>query len=145
MKRRLFALFFVFSALMLTACRQEGQALTVSDAWALPAPAGGNSAVYFVIDNPMDQADTLLAASADIAQSVELHRSEMSEEGTMSMHHHNQVEVPPKSRVAFEPGGLHVMLIDLPQNLESGEVFPVTLSFQSAGEIQLDVTVRETP
>lgn len=143
MRRLISALTALLLANYLAAC--QPRALSVADPWARPASAGSNGAVYFVIDNPTNQADRLLSASSNIAEHVELHISVMDEQGTMGMHHQEEgVEVPARTKVAFEPGGLHVMLVDLPQDLQEGDNFPLTLTFQNAGEIQLDVTVKES-
>ena len=42
----------------------------------------------------------------------------------------------------FEPGGYHVMLIDLVKPLEVGQTVPVTLTFAKAGTIEVTATVR---
>lgn len=118
------------------------KALSVTQAWARPGVAGGNSAVYFVIDAG-NQADTLLKASSDVAAAVELHQSQMGEDGTMKMAAQENVPIPANTRVTFEPGGLHVMLIGLKDDLNSGDAFQVTLTFEKAGDITLDVPVKE--
>ena len=68
--------------------------------------------------------------------------SEMSSDGTMSMHHQMSVPIPAGEEVAFEPGGLHVMLINLQRDLNDGETISLVLKFKNAGEMQLEVPVR---
>lgn len=145
MKRMWIPLLFGLLAGMLAACGGASQALAlnIEDVWARPGSTGGNGAVYFVIDNPTGEADSLLRASGDIAQSVELHESVMKDDGTMSMVPQEQVPVAAGSQVAFKPGGLHVMLVNLQQDLAPGDQFPLTLTFQNAGEIEIQATVRE--
>ncbi len=50
--------------------------------------------------------------------------------------------VPAGGEVAFEPGGLHVMLLDLPEPLEEGETFDLTLTEDDGDEITVSVEVR---
>jgi copper(I)-binding protein len=95
-----------------------------------------------MIDNPTGEDDQLLSASSDIAQAVEIHKSSMHE-GVMKMEKQDFVPVPAGEQVIFEPGGLHIMLIGLHQPLNSGDTFTLTLNFDIAGEITLDVTVKE--
>jgi len=114
--------------------------LQVKDAWARPGLAGGNSGAFFVIDNP-GAADTLLSASSDVANAVELHKTVM-EDGVMQMIQQNSVPVP-KGETAFAPGGLHVMLIGLNNDLPVGDSFDVTLNFEAAGEQTITVEVKE--
>ena len=123
-------------------CTSGGE-LTITDIWARPASAGGNGAAYFVIDNPTGQADILLGARSDISEAVEMHLSSMDANGVMSMQPQNTVDVPAKSQVEFKPGSLHLMLIRLKEDLRIGKTFPVTLIFEQAGEVTIQVEVKE--
>jgi hypothetical protein len=133
----------VFSALaaILVACGPADGQLRVSDIWARPGLAGGNSAVYFVIHNETAGTDTLLSASSDVAGAVELHMTSM-QDGNMQMMHQQEVPLP-TGKTEFKPGGLHVMLIGLNQDLNPGDMFSLTLDFVTAGVIPLEVTVSE--
>ena len=53
------------------------------------------------------------------------------------------VPVNAGGQVAFQPGGLHVMLVGLQQDLQPGDHFTITLNFEKAGPVNLDVAVRE--
>jgi copper(I)-binding protein len=117
--------------------------LSVENIWSRPANQGGVGAVYFVIDNPTSQPDALFGASSDIAESVEMHMSMMQEDSTMSMAHQDAVPIPANSTVEFEPGGLHIMLVNLSRDLNSGDQFKITLNFQNAGDMILDAEVME--
>lgn len=151
---------------ILTGC--ASQEISITGAWARPGLQDGNTAVYFRIDNLTGETDVLLSAKADIAAAVELHRSmlvsleqavemeggismgsgsmegdedQMGEEMVMVMQQQEKVPVPDGETVVFEPGGLHVMMIGLMDDLGEGETFPLTLVFQNFGEITLDVPV----
>ncbi len=117
--------------------------LQVIDPWARPGTVGGNSAVYFTIDNPAAQADTLLSAAGDIAGEVELHLSKPGMDGVMMMEQQASVPVAGNSAVFFAPGGLHVMLIGLNQELLAGESFVLQLQFENRGEVTVTVPVEE--
>ena len=45
----------------------------------------------------------------------------------------------------LKPGGLHVMLMDLKKPLEGGAKFPLTLKFERAGEVTVEVDVQPNP
>jgi hypothetical protein len=139
--KRLIFLSLLAVALLLSACGGSNS-LAVTDVWARPGNADGNSAIYFIV-TPGSQADTLLSASSDVAMMVELHESKMTEEGTMMMQKQVNVPIPTGGKVAFKPGGLHVMLMGLKNDLKVGDQFKVTLTFEQAGQISLDVTVKE--
>lgn len=137
-----FALCVVVVVLALSAC-VSNQSLNVTDVWARPGIAGGNSAVYLTISNP-GRADAVLGAQSDAAAQVELHQTKMEQSGAMAMHHQESIAIPAGGQVKFEPGGLHVMLTNLRHDLKAGDAFSVTLKFQNAGERTLHVRVRES-
>ena len=56
----------------------------------------------------------------------------------------NGLPLPADETVSLEPGGYHVMLIDLVDPLETGEEFELTLDFENADDMTLTVTVAET-
>lgn len=135
-------IWLMIPAILLFAGCQAGGSLKISDAWARPALAGGNGGVFFTANNSTGEDDTLLTASSDIADAVEVHLSTM-EEGVMKMEKQDRVLFPAGEETAFQPGELHVMLIGLHQDLTAGDSFPVTLVMEKAGEIHLDVVVKE--
>jgi len=132
---------FAFLAGVLAACGAAGSGeFQVTEVWARPGLAGGNSAIFFKIENP-GTADLLLSASSDVAGAVELHKTVM-QDGAMQMVH--QLNVPVLTgETVFKPGDLHVMLIDLENDLNPGDTFTLVLKFETAGEKTLDVVVRE--
>jgi copper(I)-binding protein len=119
------------------------EVLSVEDGWARPGFQGDNSAIYLTIRNPKDQADILIEARSEVAKTTEIHLSKMDSAGIMTMEHQDQVPIPATDLVEFSPGGLHVMLVNLVQDLSVGESFPVSLIFQEAGELSVDVEVKQ--
>ena len=138
--KKLFFLVTIFT-LTLTACSSD-QTLTVSDVWARPGIAGGNSGVFFTIDNPSGEPDRLLSAESDAADAVELHQTTMVDD-VMKMTPQEFVDIPANGQVIFQPGDLHVMLIGLHNQLNAGDSFELILTFENAGEITLTATVQE--
>jgi periplasmic copper chaperone A len=136
-------LFPFMISFFLGACQGSPGALSVEDAWARPGGTGSNSAVYFRIDNPTNREDTLLGASSAAAEQVEIHLSMMGADETMAMHPQESVPIPGRSQVTFEPGGLHVMLVDLQRDLLEGDQIDLILQFQEAGEVTLRVPVEQ--
>lgn len=120
-----------------------GDDLRVTDIWARPGQADGSTAIYMTIDNRRNQEDTLLSASCDAAGMTELHLSQMDAEGTMSMIHQENVPVPAGEKVEFKPGGLHVMLMGLKNDVNPGDSINCTLDFELAGAVQIEAPARE--
>ncbi len=115
--------------------------LTIDTPWsrATSAQAGG---AFMMIHNGGHHGDRLIGAESDLAGRVQVHMTIM-EDGVMRMRHaEDGVEVPAGGMAELKPGGFHVMLMGLKQPLEEGASFPVTLIFERAGEVTVEVQVR---
>lgn len=139
-----FGLSVLFLLMAAVGCqtKQEGT-LSINDAWSRPGMAGNNSAIYLIIDNATSQDDSLLSAECDAAETVELHLSSMDASGNMSMHPQEKISIPAGQKIEFKPGGLHIMLIDLKEELRPGQKINAALVFENAGKINLEVIVKE--
>ena len=122
----------------------QEEILQVRDAWARPAAQGGNGAIYFVIENHTSQTQEMIGVTADIASAVEMHESRMSGD-VMQMHQLDVVSIGRGAEAVFEPGGLHIMLIGLTQDLKTGDEIQITLDFKNYQDIQVTVPVQDTP
>ena len=132
----------VLCAAVLAACQSGAPGtLSIDDAWVRAAPAGENSAIYFVINNEAGEADTLMGVECDKAAVAELHMSKM-EDGKMTMAHQESVDVPQGQQVVFQPGGLHVMLMNLKEDMTAGQEFDIVLHFEKAGDVTVEASVR---
>ncbi|RME40924.1 MAG: copper chaperone PCu(A)C [Caldilineae bacterium] len=134
---------FALLLVVLAACGSRG--LTVSEAWARSSPANAKMGVlYFTIRNAGGQDDALTGIETTVAQKVELHRS-VHEGDAMKMEPvpGGRVTVPAGETVRFEPGGLHGMLVGLQTPLRAGDTFDITLHFEHAGAMTVQVEVRE--
>lgn len=120
-------------------------AIVIEEAWSRSTPQmmAGSGIAYMVIKNNGSQPDRLVASKTPAAAFSELHETSITEDGTMRMRgvKGGFIEIPPGGAVSLEPAGLHVMLIDLTDPLKSGTTFPLTLKFERAGEITIDVPV----
>lgn len=124
------------------ACNVGQKIISVQDSWARPGLKEGNSAVFLTIENNSDVDDLLLGVVSNIASSVELHKTVM-EDGVMKMKQQLSVPIPADEQIIFQPGDLHIMLIDLKSGLDVGDEFEVSLEFEHAGKINLTVIVKE--
>lgn len=129
-------------ALCVAACGGDGAGLVVTEA-RIGEPTGPHAAMYFTVENPTDGADVLEAASSDVASSIEIHETTVGADGTMGMQPlESPLEVDAGGTVVLEPGGLHLMLIDV-DRLEVGETASVTLQWQVAGDMEVEAEVVE--
>ncbi len=141
MKRIL--IFVLLSVMLLSACAPAAKDVEASDVWARTGMAEGNSAVYMMLVNGTSADDELLSASSDVADAVELHLSQLGENGEMQMIPQASIPLAAGTKVEFKPGGLHVMLIGLKQDLKAGDEFELTLHFKDHADITLKVIVKE--
>jgi len=102
---------------------------------------GANGAIYVTLTNTGTQADALLSASSDAAQTVELHEVK-NDGGVMKMRPVAKIDVPAGGKIEMKPGGYHVMLLGLKHDLKKGDKVPVTLKFERGGEVNAEATVR---
>lgn len=138
------ATFILLLILLITSACGNSDGIAVLDAWARPGFRGDNSAVYLTINNQTNQSDGLIGASSDVAGGTEIHLSSMDAAGTMTMERQDLVVIPAKDSIELAPGGLHIMLVILGKDLSVGDTFPVTLEFQRAGDITIEVEVRQS-
>ncbi len=136
-------LFLSACLLVLAACSAGG--LHAFEAWTRPTPQSDIAAVYFLIHNDSSQDDALLSASTDAARVVEMHEN-MSmgsgdSESTMMMPV-DRVDLPAGQEVIFEPGGRHLLLIDLTKELNTGDRFTLVLHFEHAVDMEVEVHVE---
>jgi len=136
------ALAMALMPLATTADDHPGMGLKVEQPWARATPGNApNGAAYLRVVNHGQQMDRLVGATSPVSRKVELHTHTM-EGGMMRMRQVSAVEVHPGEPAVFQPGGNHIMLIDLKAPLKEGESFPLTLVFDEAGQVTTEVTVQ---
>ena len=117
--------------------------LQIRHPWSRATPPGAKVGVgYLEIRNNGAQPDRLLSASTSVAKRVEMHITEQAGE-VAKMRQLRAFEVPGRERLTLEPGGAHLMLVDLVQPLKKGERFSMTLRFERAGELEVQFEVQE--
>jgi periplasmic copper chaperone A len=122
------------------AAAQTGQ-IEVTDAWARATPGKAeNGAAYLTIVTPA--ADKLVAISTPAAKKTGLHTMTM-DGGVMKMRPLDGLDVPANQPVTLKPGGIHIMLQGLNEPLQAGKSFPLTLTFEKAGQRQVEVAVEK--
>ena len=102
-----------------------------------------NGAVYMQLMNEGDADDRLIKAESVVAEAVELHESKMDENEVMRMSPVEMIAVPAGGSAILEPGGKHIMLLGLTEELATGDSFEVTLNFEQAEPQTIEVVVTE--
>lgn len=114
--------------------------LQIGHPWARPT-AGKVGGAFLSIANTGTQPDRLLGGSTTAADKVELHQT-IRDGDVMRMRPVESLAVAPGAPVALKPGGLHIMLIGLKAPLKVGDRIPLTLRFERAGEVQVELMVQ---
>jgi periplasmic copper chaperone A len=130
----------VVFTLSASAQQSASNGLEVQHAWAR-ATAGPTGVAYLRILNKGATPDSLMSVKTPVAEKAELHETKM-ENGVMTMRSIGPVAIAPGQAVVFKPGADHVMLVGLKHPLKQGESFPLTLSFEKAGNLQVMVRVE---
>jgi copper(I)-binding protein len=118
----------------------RAQTVTVQQPWArATAPHAQTGAAYatLIADIP----DRLTGASSPVAATVQVHET-IQDNGVMRMRPvAGGLALDPGKPAALAPGGYHLMMMGLKQQLKPGESFPLTLSFAHEPPVTVSVPV----
>jgi copper(I)-binding protein len=98
---------------------------------------------FAVIKNTGGTDDRLVGARADFAGMAMLHESSIDSNGVASMQAVEAIDLPAGQTVTLEPGGYHLMFMNLKQDLKVGDQVTIVLQFENAGTIDLSVPVTD--
>ncbi len=132
----------LFAALF-AAAPAFAQDITIVDAYARSAsPAAKTGAAFLVIENHTDHDDRLIGVASPAAKMVQLHTHKENADGVMSMVHVEEgFALPEGGAITMQRGGEHVMFMGLTGPFEQGAMIPLTLTFEKAGEMEIEVPV----
>jgi copper(I)-binding protein len=102
------------------------------------APVGGG---FLALSNTGSSDDRLVSASAPVGRETQIHEMAVVNDVMRMRQIGDGIALPAGQSVTLAPGGLHLMFMGLNQPLVEGESFPVTLTFEKAGAITLDMVV----
>jgi copper(I)-binding protein len=115
--------------------------LTIAAAWAhATTPGATTGTAYFSIENRSRQLETLLRVSSTVADEMTFQRTSQRD-GVSRTDPVWSVDIPPGRTVKFEPNGRHVILSGLKQPLAARTQISVTLHFQHAGDVTVQLEV----
>ena len=116
--------------------------LTIENTFTFATPPGAMTAGgYLTITNTGTEDDTLTCGSASFSKVTQVHEMTMTD-GVMKMRHLDQgLKIPAGESVTLKPGGLHMMFMQLTEQLIEGSTLTGTLMFSIAGEVPVEFTV----
>ena len=131
-----------FAAAMLIAAPALAQtpAVQVDHAWARATAASAKAGAIYLTLTDTGAPDRVIGASTPVAATAEVHET-INDNGVMRMRPVPALALETGTTVVLKPGGYHVMLMGLRQQLKPGDTFPVTLTFAQAPPVTATVTV----
>jgi periplasmic copper chaperone A len=143
MRRFVISLLLVCFVAVLSGCVSAPKSnLTVSNVRSNACLAGDDCGVFMTIANSAAEADVLVGAMTDVAAMAGLHTVVKDDQGGMKMTPVENIPVPASGSVELKPGSLHIMLMKLNKELKAGDTFPLTLKYQKAGDMTVQVKVQ---
>jgi periplasmic copper chaperone A len=120
----------------------DAGSIHITQPWARATPKGASSgAGYLTVTNNGTAPDRLTCASSDAAAHCQIHTMSM-ENGVMKMRPvEGGLEIKPGETVTLKPGSDHMMFVDLKHPLETGNAVAVTLQFDKAGTVKVELPV----
>ncbi len=130
---------------LLTVCGVQAQSIEVKDAWVRgTVPAQRTTGAFMEITG--NSSVRLIGVSSPVAGTVEIHNMTM-QNGVMKMSQVEGIDVPAGKTIMLAPGGYHVMMMGLKQQMKPGERVPLDLLIESADKkretVSLKVEVRD--
>ncbi|HUL96550.1 MAG TPA: copper chaperone PCu(A)C [Usitatibacter sp.] len=123
----------------LTACACAHAQLSAADPW-VRATVPGQSATGAFMQLRSTENVKVVGARSPVAGVVQIHEMKM-QGGVMDMHAIKELPVAPGTPVTLEPGGYHVMLMDLKKQVREGDQIPITLVVETADRKRRDVLI----
>ncbi|GGC92709.1 copper chaperone PCu(A)C [Vreelandella lutescens] len=116
--------------------------IEVVQPWTRATPPGAGAGGGFVtLTNHGEGDDTLVGATSPLTERVEIHTMEMDGDVMRMAQLTGGIEIPAGESVTLAPGGLHLMFMELGSPIVEGEPVPVTLEFQHAEPIEIELQV----
>ena len=115
--------------------------IKIENAWMRTANKGMNTALYFDIKNVTSKDYELVDVSSDIAKVVQIHETFKQGEN-LGMRKIESITIKSMTTFHLAPGGFHVMVIRLKENLKPGDKKEFTLTFKNHGKIKIIAVVK---
>ncbi|MEO9328473.1 copper chaperone PCu(A)C [Gordonia aurantiaca] len=123
--------------------KTQAESVTIGDQW-VKASDKGMTGAFGKLTNTSDEEVTLTGGDSDVAGRVEVHEMAPNADGSMSM---RQVDggltIAGGQTLTLEPGGNHIMLMDLKGPIKAGETVTITLRFGDGSQRDLVADARD--
>lgn len=117
--------------------------VSIEGAWTRATPPGAvNSATYAQLVNSGTEDRTIVSATTDAAEKVELH-TVIAEDNMMKMRQVPYINIPAGSMTELKPGGLHIMFLGINEQLKDGGQVTVEVEFANGDKMSFDSPIKK--
>jgi periplasmic copper chaperone A len=135
-------MFFVWLVATVESAVADEQILQIEKAWIkLAPPTASVNAAYLELHNPSSSVVIISQIAADCCGHVMLHETRIDGDQA-AMHHLDELSVPAKSSIAMQPGGLHLMLMQIKTPLVIDAKVSFVLTYADGRQQQLVAVVK---
>jgi copper(I)-binding protein len=131
-----------FIILLLSILNLTSPQIKIGNAWMRPANQGMNAALYLDISNLSSKDCDLVDVSSDIAKVVQIHETYKQGEN-LGMRKVKSITIKGKTTFHLAPGGFHVMVIRLKENLKVGDKKEFILTFRNHKTLKIMAIVKD--
>lgn len=123
------------------AAQEQDAALTYTDGW-VKATDEKMTGMFGTIENTTDQDLTLVEGSSDAVGTVELHEVVDADGKKQMQAMQGGMTVPAGEKLELKPGGLHIMLMKIDEEIKAGDEITVQLVDDRGGEYEWSAQAR---
>ena len=116
--------------------------ITAEDPW-IKAVDSGMTAAFVTLDNDSDDEVVLVSASTPASTMVELHEMVMKDGQMVMQPKEGGIPIPANDHAHLEPGGDHIMLMDVTDPIEPGDTVPITLTFSDGSTLDIEALAKK--
>ena len=146
LKKIIFWLLIVFYPACLVvanAAEFESKGITISHPYLVAFGKSAKSgAGYFVISNKNSYPVILNKVKAGLGEAM-LHETYVDKKGVAKMNHLKNIVIPGNGSLKLEPGGVHIMFVNISTELDQSRKYPVTLVFEEQGSLEIDLLLKD--
>ena len=116
--------------------------VVAEDPW-VKAVDSGMTAAFVHLDNESDSEVVLVSASTPLSPMVELHEMVMKDGQMVMQPKEGGIPIPANDHAHLEPGGDHIMLMDVTEPIEPGDTVPITLTFDDGSTLEIEAVAKK--
>ena len=119
------------------------ETIIITEPYTRAVPPGQpNSAAFMLLENKTSTAHAIVNATSTVSKVVELH-THTHKDGMMQMRRIDKIDIPAQGSTVLQPGGLHIMLIGLHNDLSLDQKVSLTLEFEDGSKTTIEAPVRK--